>query len=229
MDGEQVPLAAAALEEHLAGCAACRSWLHEAERLHRLLRVRSATPVPDLTGVIMSRLPRVPAVGRLIRIALVVVGLAQLALGAAQMFGLDTGMLPDGSDAMSSHLFDEGTAWNLAAGVGLLLVAARPTVASGMVPVLGAFVVILAGFCVRDLLDGTVTVSRIASHGLLALGVVLMALVWRADRPTRRGGAVLRAEAGQLRSDAGMLGRLRGDGGAQPGSARPVVGRHRAA
>ncbi len=48
-----------------------------------------------------------------------------------------------------------------------------------MLPVLGAFVVVLLGFVVHDTGAGQVTPSRVASHGLLLVGLVLLVVVHR--------------------------------------------------
>lgn len=247
LDGEPSPTDPAAAALHLAGCPACREWLRDAERLHRLLRIGAATDVPDLTGAVLAAAPMPHGAARAVRIALAIVGLAQVGLGVAQLFGMNTGMLPNGSDMMSMHLFDEGTAWNLAAGIGLMLVAWRPAAAASLTAVLGAFVVILAGFCVRDLMDGMVTVSRVASHGLLLLGVILMLAVWRTAGPRlpravpsrvgepgravgwgRRAAseAARPAVADAARAPMRRVGNRRPE---TPETPEPAVGRHRAA
>ncbi|HEX2295122.1 MAG TPA: anti-sigma factor [Actinomycetota bacterium] len=53
LDGEADRSAAAALDEHLAGCASCRRHARELEDVRRALRVQPAEAVPDLAPAIM--------------------------------------------------------------------------------------------------------------------------------------------------------------------------------
>lgn len=131
------------------------------------------------------------------------VAVAQLALGMAQLAGWHAGMLttvPGG--AMSTHLFDESTAWNLALGVGMLWVAWRSRAALGLLPVFGGFLLLLTAFCVRDAMAGEVTGVRIAEHGLLLIGFSLMLVVRRDGRepspvPASRPGPAPAGRAGE--------------------------------
>ena len=54
MDGEAEPAPAEQTDQHLAACAACRSWQARVARTSRTLRVRQATPVPDLSAAILD-------------------------------------------------------------------------------------------------------------------------------------------------------------------------------
>ena len=54
LDGEDPGVDDAALDAHVAGCRACRAWAEDAAALHRLVRVRAADPVPDLTAAIRA-------------------------------------------------------------------------------------------------------------------------------------------------------------------------------
>lgn len=172
LDGEPEDAPTAATDAHLEQCASCRAWQAEASALTRRLRVRPAATTPDLVSVVMSAAPdpAPPRRRRVLRTALGAVAAAQLGLGLAQ------GLLPalHGHGIAHGHLFNESTAWNLAMAAGLLWVAARDRPAGGMLPVLSVFLVVLAGFSVHDLSSGAVTVGRVASHGLLALGLGLL-------------------------------------------------------
>ena len=196
LDGEQAPSSADAVERHLDECSACRRWRDDASRLTSGLRLRPAEPAPDLTGAVL----RTGAVRprrrffrlllrrrRPLRVALICVAVCQLLLGVAQTAGVghhDTGQVAmSGHAAMSGHLFNESTAWNLALGLGLLFSAIRTRASSGLVPVLAAFLVVLTGFSASDLLHGEVPVSRLVSHGFLVLGLVLLLLVRDERRP----------------------------------------------
>jgi predicted anti-sigma-YlaC factor YlaD len=192
LDGEQIPSSADAVERHLDECPDCRRWRDDASRLTSALRLRPAEPAPELAAPVLRAAPVRPRRRLPLRVALACVAACQLLLGIAQTTGLGhhaaAHAMTSGHAAMSGHLFNESTAWNLALGIGLLISAARPRVSSGLLPVLAAFLVVLTGFSASDLLQGAVPVARLASHGFLVLGLVLLLLV-RDDRrpaPTAR-------------------------------------------
>ena len=54
LDGEATPAESAALEEHLAGCAACRLWAEQAAVVTRRARTRPAEAAPDLVGTVLG-------------------------------------------------------------------------------------------------------------------------------------------------------------------------------
>jgi predicted anti-sigma-YlaC factor YlaD len=180
LDGEPEPVPAARTDRHLAGCAECRDWRRRAAAQARALRVRPAPPVPDLTARVLATAWRPPGRQRRWRVALAVVAAVQVVLGVAQLAGWHAGMLSGGG--MSTHLFDESTAWNLALGVGMAWVAWRSRAALGLLPVFGGFLLLLTGFCVRDAMAGEVTGVRLAEHGLLVIGFSLMLVVHRDGR-----------------------------------------------
>ncbi|MGA9873990.1 MAG: hypothetical protein WBQ44_22990 [Rhodococcus sp. (in: high G+C Gram-positive bacteria)] len=117
------------------------------------------------------------------RAALVLVALAQITLGVAQIFGM--GHMPAaapmamGHEAMAGHLFNESTAWNIAVGIGFLVAAWRPAATTGLMPVLVAFTGLLAVFVITDTISGQVTPERVASHAIIAVGVAVTAMVRR--------------------------------------------------
>jgi predicted anti-sigma-YlaC factor YlaD len=187
MDGEDEPVPAEHTDQHLASCSACRSWQVRVEQTSRTLRVREASPVPDLSAAILdTAVPPEPARGWWARIALIVVAVAQLGLALSQLFGV--GGDPHGS----GHLFNESTAWNLALGVGLLWAAFRSRVTTGLIPVLAGFVLILAPYSVHDLVTGAVAGSRVAEHGLLVLALALLIVINRRySDPAPHHGAAL--------------------------------------
>jgi predicted anti-sigma-YlaC factor YlaD len=85
--------------------------------------------------------------------AMGVVAVIQLALGVAALFG-PVGM-PVG-DLINTHVDHEATAFNLAFGVILLLMAVNGRRASTMIPVLATFVGVHAIASLIDLVDGAV-------------------------------------------------------------------------
>ncbi|KOV87918.1 zf-HC2 domain-containing protein [Nocardia sp. NRRL S-836] len=187
LDGEPGGAPADVVDAHLETCTSCQVWHDDAAALTRTLRVRPATPVPDLTAAILDVAPPVvpPAPrGWTPRLLLGGVAVAQLTLGMAQVVG-STGASAHGghtSGVDSSHLFNESTAWNLAIGLGLLWTALRPRATSGMLPVVSAFVAVLVPYSASDLLSGTATVGRVFSHALLVVGLGLLALVHFGNR-----------------------------------------------
>lgn len=164
-------------DQHLDQCPACQTWQARASALTRSLRVRPAEPTPDLVEAVLEvAVIPTPMRGWWARAALVVVAVAQLTLGMAEVLGVNQGM----SDMpMSGHLFNESTAWNLALGIGMLWAALRTRAIAGMLPVMSGFLLMLTAFSVHDLLNGGVTLSRVSSHGLLVVGLGLLYVVHR--------------------------------------------------
>lgn len=193
MDGEDEPVPADHTDQHLATCAECRSWQARTAQLSRTLRVREATPVPDLSSAILdAAVPPNPTRGWWARIALIAVAVAQLGLALSQLIGVEAtiGLDPHGS----GHLLNESTAWNLALGIGLLWASFRSRVTTGLIPVLAGFVLILAPYSVHDLVTGAVAASRVAEHGLLVLALALLIVINRRYHdPTPRHGLTVDA------------------------------------
>lgn len=186
LDGEDESAPTDQVDAHLETCTSCQEWHETSTSLTRTLRVRPATPVPDLTAAILDAAPPIipPAPrGWLPRTLLGGVAIAQLTLGLAQVLG--TGASTHGGHTTgvdSSHLFNESTAWNLALGLGLLWTALRPTATAGMLPVTAAFVAVLVPYSASDLVNGTTTAGRVLSHSLLVAALALLALVHFRDR-----------------------------------------------
>ncbi|MFD5830141.1 hypothetical protein [Lentzea sp. NPDC060358] len=180
LDGEDEGVPADEVDAHRETCTSCQEWHHATTALTRTLRVRPATPVPDLTAAIVEAAPpitRVAPRGWLPRTLLGGVAVAQLTLGLAQVLGTGSSAHtghPAGAD--TSHLFNESTAWNLALGLGLLWTALRPSATAGMVPVTAAFVAVLIPYSASDLLSGTATAGRVLSHSLLLAALLLLVL-----------------------------------------------------
>ncbi|WP_406690604.1 zf-HC2 domain-containing protein [Saccharopolyspora sp. ID03-671] len=176
LDGEAPPLPDEQLVGHLAECADCRFWQHRATELTRALRVRAVEPTPDLTVPVLNAvLPlRDRFLRRWPRILLASVALGQIALGSAQMFGVGHA---EYDHLMARHLFNESSAWNLALGLGMLWTAWRVRASSGLLPVLAAFLTVLSGFSIPELINGNVPISRLVSHGLLVFGLALLLVV----------------------------------------------------
>jgi predicted anti-sigma-YlaC factor YlaD len=192
LDGEPLGMSAAALEHHLTGCAECAGWLAAAERAGRGLRISGTTP-PDLSGRILRQvvLPAARLSRRrwLVRAGLALLGFVQWALALPALFGQNVAMQP----AMSVHAAHESAAWNLAMGASFLAVAVKPARAVGTLPILATFVTVLSVLSVPDLLAGAVEAARLASHAGVLAGLVLVAVLSRAERLPVPGPAAGRA------------------------------------
>jgi predicted anti-sigma-YlaC factor YlaD len=190
LDGEPLGMPARQLDDHLAACAACADWADAAARVTRRVRLAAAPQVPDMTAAVLAALPgelpgmaaaaRSRLLGTALRLALLIVGVAQVALAWP--------VLAWGAGAMSApvHVAHETGAWNLAVGAAFLAVAAAPRLAAGALPFLGTFAVLLVPVTIADLGAGHVHAERAVAHLLLLAGVALVAMVaWRGRRAPR--------------------------------------------
>lgn len=185
LDGEPIGLSAAALDDHLDRCSDCAAWAEAATRVTRQFRLSNAD-VPDLSAAVTEQvvLPARRVLRRrlLLRAALAVAGAVQLAVALPGVDGTSLGM------HMAEHATHEAGAWNLALAAAFLATASRPRRAAGLVPLLATFVVALVALSVGDVLDGVVTVARLATHVAAVLGLLLVVALDRAERalpPTR--------------------------------------------
>jgi predicted anti-sigma-YlaC factor YlaD len=203
LDGEPLGMSAAALEHHLASCPDCARWADAATRATRLARL-DVRPVPDLSEQIAAQvtLParRVLRRRRVLRLGLLLAGVAQLLIGLPALTGDSIGM------AMSAHGAHEAAAWNLALAVAFVAAASLPRRAAGLVPLLGTFLVVLGALSIRDLAAGAVSAGRLATHLAALAGLLLLVALDRAERalPPRRFGADGSSDdaAGNLRTVA---------------------------
>ncbi|WP_236796326.1 zf-HC2 domain-containing protein [Amycolatopsis sp. GM8] len=189
IDGEPEPVDPATVDRHLESCADCRAWYSGAQDLRRWMTVRAAPAMPDLTGVILERIPAPTGERWPVRIGLGIVALAQLALSVAQLLGAATGMDAMSGASMLEHLTHESTAWNIAVGIGLLWAALRPRAAAGQLPVMTGFVLVLTGLSIADLLGHAVSLGRLASHVFVVIGLALLFVVRHQHRDDRLPGA----------------------------------------
>lgn len=179
LDGEPIGTSPSALQAHLSACVDCARWEAEAVRLSRVGRV-TAAEVPDLSDRITAAvaLPagRVLRRRRVLRLALLVAGLGQLAIAVPAITGDSIGMV------MSAHAAHEAAAWNLALAAAFLATASRPRRAAGLVPLLATFVVVLSALGARDFASGAASAERLATHLIAVAGLVLLVLLDRAER-----------------------------------------------
>lgn len=98
------------------------------------------------------------------RWALLCVGIAQIALGTVQGFGLDVGLTHQHPTGAGTHLLNESTSWSIALGVIMVGAALWPSAAAGLAGVLTAFVAILTGYVIVDALSGAVRTGKSLSR-----------------------------------------------------------------
>ena len=201
LDGEPLGASATALDQHLSACPDCARWLAAATRLTRQARLGPAA-VPDLADSITTDivLPtrRVLRRRAVLRLLLVVVGVAQLAIALPAIVGDSIGMV------MSEHGAHEAAAWNLALAAAFVAAAITPRRAAGLVPLLGTFILVLSALTVHDVAAGLVGVDRVLSHVAAVVGLMLLLVLDRNERALPPGRFVAAAE-----DDSGT-GRLRG-------------------
>jgi predicted anti-sigma-YlaC factor YlaD len=184
LDGEAPGLHDDVIDGHLHACRACRAWADELAMLHRMVRVREAERVPDLTAVILGKAPA-PAARRSpspladpvspVRWALFVVALTQLVLaGPALLLGEDSGA--------TVHVARELGSFDVALAVGLLVAAWQPARAWGLLPVVAALGLVMGGTAVLDVARGTASSLGEVHHVLDLAGVALLWWVARDER-----------------------------------------------
>ena len=57
LDGEDPGVDGHRVNAHVSACAACAAWTADLSALHRMMRVRAAEEVPDLTAAILANTP----------------------------------------------------------------------------------------------------------------------------------------------------------------------------
>jgi hypothetical protein len=115
-----------------------------------------------------------------------------------------------------AHLVDESAAWNLAVGAAYLFIAWRRSRPTAVLPVLTAFVAVLAVISAGDVASGAVGVARLATHAPLLAGYLIVLLMTRPglafDRPPgalrHPGRSRWRVPAGQPEASTGDVATL---------------------
>ncbi|MFF5231630.1 zf-HC2 domain-containing protein [Dactylosporangium sp. NPDC000521] len=240
LDGEDEPIDAALTDAHLRRCADCRAWHADAVTATRLFRVQQVPAQPagaddllaalDAHGVLpaadvpsaprsgLQRLARPAAwirgrAGRArvvlaLRVLLGGFGAAQFMLGIAQVTTAATATDLHGDGA--GHLWHESAAWNVAIGAGFGWIASRRGRPAGALPMLTAFVGLLALLSVNDLLAGRVETERLLSHAFVLAGY---AIVIALTRPALDPGFFDGGSSTSGPSDGSARGSSRGSGG----------------
>jgi RNA polymerase sigma-70 factor (ECF subfamily) len=190
LDGERPQVLAQQVDAHLESCRGCRAWLIGAAVQTRRLASIEPGQGPDLVDKIMATIgDQSTAYHRWMRLlrshyrrwALIAVGLFQVAIAAAQISGIDFGMVSEHAHgAMSGeHLMHESTAWLLALGLATIAAGIWPVAAIGVAAITAVYTVALVGYEVVDALAGEDTPARIASHMPVLLGLAFALLVAR--------------------------------------------------
>jgi predicted anti-sigma-YlaC factor YlaD len=182
LDGEDPGLDEPTVYAHLAGCADCRAFAHDADALHRSVRLAPAPAIPDLTRGILSAIgaestrDAEPDTNVALRWILVAIALAQIAVAIpALVFGSDAGL--------PVHTARHIGSFDVALGVGFLYAAWKPSRIPGLLPVVAALVVCLVGSSFLDVANGSTRALGEAQHVLDFVGLVV---VWLLSRPAPR-------------------------------------------
>lgn len=179
LDGETEPVPAVEVDEHLADCPGCQGWYADASLLSRRIRVRPVTPTPDLVAAVLAETR--PRRRPLARIALAAVGLLQLLIAVAQLFGATA----HAHATFTGHLLNEGAAWNLALGLAMVAAAWQPRRAMGLLPAVAGFVAVLGVLSLVDVATVGVPGTRMLSHVPLVIGLALLYVVHREHKRDR--------------------------------------------
>jgi predicted anti-sigma-YlaC factor YlaD len=187
LDREATVLPGARLDEHVAGCAACRAWLSQAERVTERVR-RQQIDTPDLTVAILEAVAAERAVAirehrrqlvarwQVLRVALGVSALVQLLLALpALLAGLGVAGVVD------PHTSREAASFDIALAVGFALAAWRPERARAFVPVAFVLAACLTATSAFDIAGGVTALAHEIGH-VAALAQAM--LLWALSRTT---------------------------------------------
>jgi predicted anti-sigma-YlaC factor YlaD len=186
LDGEDPGLDEPTVYAHLAGCVECRAFSHDAEALHRSVRLAPAPAIPDLTPGILTAigaesLPDATAhtdgdTNVALRWILVAIAVAQIAVAIpALILGNDAGLPVHAARHIGS--------FDVALGIGFLYAAWKPSRISGLLPVVVALVVCLVGSSLLDVASGNTAAMGEVQHVLDFVGLAVM---WLLTRPVPR-------------------------------------------
>jgi predicted anti-sigma-YlaC factor YlaD len=192
LDGEPAVPRSAEVHAHTAGCADCRNWQGAVHQLARRVQLIQIQPKADDTARILEaviadrtvrRRPRGWRLARGWQLArgrqLVGAGLAVAAL-AQFVISVPALVLGHGGIGIPPAAARDLGAFNLALAVGFAAAALRPSLARGMLPVVGAATVCLIGLGLINAIQGVTTVLSEAPHLIAVVGLVLLRVA--ADR-----------------------------------------------
>ena len=190
LDGEDPGFDEPTVYAHLAGCADCRAFAHDAEALHRTMRLAPAPAIPDLTPSILTAIgvessgsdaaDAEPDTNVALRWILLAIAVAQIAVAIpALVFGNDA--------SLPVHTARHIGSFDVALGVGFLYAAWKPSRIPGLLPVVAALVVCLVGSSLLDVASGSTRALGEVQHVLDFVGLVV---VWLLSRPVPRRAPV---------------------------------------
>ena len=176
LDGGISPNELEAIEAHLAGCAGCRAFAHDADDLHRRVRLEPAPVIPDLAPAVLAAIGRDTLAGdrpatasrdllTVLRWVLVALAIVQVAVAIPALLGNDAGL--------PVHTARHLGSFDLALGIGFFYAAWKPQRISGMLPIVAALVVCLAVSSLLDVAAGN-TAALGESHHLADFGGLLV-------------------------------------------------------
>ncbi|MFI5911340.1 zf-HC2 domain-containing protein [Dactylosporangium sp. NPDC051541] len=203
LDGEDQPIDPALTDAHLSSCPACRKWEQDALAVTRLVRLQPIPGTPPPVSALVKGFTKQRPPRRLVlvlRVLLGLFGLAQFMLGIAQAATAASTNHLHGS----GHVFHESAAWNVAIGAGFAWIATRRATPAGALPMLTAFVALLALLSTSDLLNGTVETTRLISHGFVLAGYGIVLALSRPALDPGRPPAGRRGSPWQWRRPAAL-------------------------
>jgi predicted anti-sigma-YlaC factor YlaD len=184
LDGEDLPVDRDAVTRHVEGCSACQAFATQADALHRLVRLRAAVPVPDLSGRVLAAIDAEAAdpVSPGLRLAVAVVGLLQLGLAVpAMVFGSEAGF--------SVHAARDLGAFGVALAVGFLFAAWKPERVGALLPLASVLVLCLVAAAVLDVSTGHATADSELGHLVEVVGLAGLWLLHRQPHADPRSDA----------------------------------------
>lgn len=216
LDQEPSPLPEDVVDAHVASCELCREFWEHSLALSRTLNfvepADGGMNPPDLSEMIIAgvepewrRTANSRAVGLALARTLLVLSAVAWVVWALQLLG-DAGGLSaltsDGetlnvdADPRFATLLIDAAAHRLAIAFGLIAVAWKPRLVSGLLPLIGALLMFMFGFTVRDMVLGSVETGQVA--GLILLLITLGAMTW--TWLTDHGYGLLRAGWREVKS-----------------------------
>jgi predicted anti-sigma-YlaC factor YlaD len=199
LDGEQSAERAEPLAEHLAGCRSCRQWQRAAETLAARVRRAPSGGGPDrtaeiLAAVLADQAPR-PSRTRRRFLFQVRAGLAAVTAGQFAVFILPALILGRAGAGVPVHASHELGAFELAMTAGFVAAAFRPSLARGILPLVGVASATLIILAVVDSAMGYTTLPDEMPHLVTLAGALLVFLTARLSRGAEAAAAKRRTAA----------------------------------